>query len=115
MARATIRSLERAIAETKAEILRLGELRPGALSQQFNVCGKAGCRCKGTPPQRHGPYYQLSYTLKKKSTTRFVRKDDVERIQREIRCYAQLKQLVERWVNLATKLSDLKVRAKSQA
>ncbi|MFQ5655468.1 MAG: DUF6788 family protein, partial [Planctomycetota bacterium] len=47
MSEARIRQLERAIEKTKAQIAKLGELRPGALSQQYNVCGTPGCRCKG--------------------------------------------------------------------
>jgi len=55
-------SLEVRIEKLKQEIARLGDLRPGKLSQQDNVCGKADCRCKADPPQKHGPYYQLSFT-----------------------------------------------------
>lgn len=53
-----IRSLENQIERLKQEIAGLGDLRPGSLSEQYNVCGKAGCRCKASPPQKHGPYYQ---------------------------------------------------------
>jgi hypothetical protein len=64
-------SLEAQIAKLKQEIARLGDLRPGKLSQQYNVCGKADCRCKADPPQKHGPYYQLSFTRNGKSSTQF--------------------------------------------
>jgi len=37
-------------------------MRPGSLSKQYSVCGKAGCRCVDREkPRKHGPYYQLSY------------------------------------------------------
>ena len=111
MSKTKIRQLERAIEKTKAQIAKLDELRPGAVSEQYNVCGTAGCRCKGNPPQKHGPYYQLSYTLKKKSTSRFVKKQDLHRIRKEVQAYANLKGLVERWVELATELSDLKMHS----
>ena len=111
MSQRKIQQLERAIERTKAEITQLRHLRPGALTQQFSVCGTPGCRCTANPPQKHGPYYQLSYTLKKKSTTRFVRKEAVSRIRKEIKSYARLKRLVERWVELEAELSDLKLKA----
>lgn len=105
-----IQQLERAIERAKVQIAQLGDLRPGSLTQQFSVCGTPGCRCTANPPQKHGPYHQLSYTLKKKSTTRFVRKEELARIRKEIKTYARLKHLVERWVGLEAELSDLKLR-----
>jgi len=115
MSKAKIRRLEVAIEKTKSQIALLGELRPGTLSEQYNVCGTPGCRCKATPPQKHGPYYQLSYSLKKKSTTRFVKKEDLARVRKETKEYAKLKKLVERWVEQAAELSDLRMAPKRAA
>lgn len=53
------------------------ELRPGSFSTQYNVCGSPGCRCKTDPPKKHSPYYQISYTRKGKSSSRFVRNGDL--------------------------------------
>jgi len=56
-----------------AEVAQLGPMLPGTISTQWNVCGKSGCRCKDpVKPRKHGPYYQLSYTLAGKSSTVFV-------------------------------------------
>ncbi len=107
--------LEAAIEKIKSQIAGLGELRPGRLSEQYNVCGTPGCRCKANPPEKHGPYQQLSYTLKKKSTTRFVKKEDIARAKREVKNYSLLKQLIEEWVVLAAELSDLKMTPKKKA
>lgn len=71
-----IQSLERQIEKIKRELAQLGDLRPGSLSKQYNVCGNPNCKCKATPPKKHGPYYQLSSTRKGKSRTKFVRKED---------------------------------------
>jgi len=83
-----INRLEAAIEKIKSKVAELGDLRPGKLSEQYNVCGTPGCRCKASPPEKHGPYQQLSYTLKKKSTTRFVKKEDIARVRREVKNYA---------------------------
>lgn len=115
MNKVKIRQLEGAIERTKSQIAKLGELRPGTVSEQYNVCGTPGCRCKAKPPQKHGPYYQLSYSLNKKSTSRFVKKEDLARIRKEIKDYAKLKTLVDRWVALAAELSDLKMAPKRVA
>jgi hypothetical protein len=87
--------------------VRLGDVRPGSLSQQYNVCGNPRCRCKATPPRKHGPVYQLSYTWGGKSTTRHVRKEDVPQVKQQLRNYRRLRTLVERWVTLGMELSHL--------
>ena len=99
--------LERQIEKVKRDLMRLDELRMGSLSEQYNVCGTPGCRCKASPPEKHGPYHQLSYTRKGKSTTRFIRKPNLATIKRQLRNYARLRSLVDRWVDLAIELSDL--------
>ena len=101
------RSLAARIEEVKRQLVALGEMRPGSLSTQYNVCGSPGCRCKASPPKKHGPYYQVSYTRKGKSGTRFVRKEDLLSIQRQLKDYARMRMLVDRWIELATRLSDL--------
>lgn len=101
------RSLAAKIEEVKRQIAALGEMRPGSLSTQYNVCGSPGCRCKASPPKKHGPYYQLSYTRKGKSGTRFVRKEDLPSIRRHLKNYSRMRALVDRWIELATRLSDL--------
>jgi hypothetical protein len=109
-------SLQARIAKIKQEILALGmELQPGLLSQQYNVCGKAGCRCKADPPQRHGPYYQLSFTRKGKSRTQFVRREDLPLLQEQVRNYQQLKKLMDRWVALGMALSRLRLRQQQES
>jgi hypothetical protein len=100
------------IEDVKRRLLALGEMRPGSLSTQYNVCGSPGCRCKASPPRKHGPYYQVSYTRKGKSGTRFVRKEDLPSIRLQLKNYARMRRLVDRWVELATRLADLKLERK---
>ena len=83
-----------AVKRIKAKLLGLGPLLPGSLGQQWNVCGTPGCQCKDPKhPRRHGPYYQLSYTLQGRSSTVFVKPQDVAEVRRGIRRYAQFKRL----------------------
>ena len=103
----TEQELDREIKRIKRQIVQLGDLRPGTLSRQYNVCGTPGCRCKASPPQKHGPYYQLSLTRKGKSKTRFVRGEEVSSIQKQLQNYTKLRELVDRWIDLATERSDL--------
>jgi len=102
-------SLEARIETLKRAIVRLGDLRPGKLSQQYNVCGKADCRCKADPPQKHGPYYQLSFTRNGKSSTQFVRKEDLAVVRQQLRNYQRLRELIDRWIALGMELSRLRL------
>ena len=97
----TEREIDQRIAAIKREIGALGPLRPGSLSRQYNVCGNPTCRCKTDAAQRHGPYYQLSYTYQKKSSTQFVRAPDVAEVERQLNTYARLRTLVDEWVGLS--------------
>jgi len=68
-------------AQIKAS-LELGPVLPGTLEERYNVCGKAGCRCKDKiNPRKHGPYYHLSYSLKGRNSTVFVRRDDAATVR----------------------------------
>jgi hypothetical protein len=110
-----IRVLERQIVEIKRELMELGDLRVGSLSRQYNVCSSPGCRCKASPPSKHGPYYQVSYTRKGKSTTRAVPRQRLSEIRRQLRNYAKLRTLVDRWIDLATELSALRATPRADS
>lgn len=102
-----IQTLQREIDRIKKALTGLGELRPGSLSEQYNVCGKAGCRCKAEPPQKHGPYYQISYTRKGRSSSKFVKREDVTAVKRQIKNYEKMRKLIDEWIAAAEELSDL--------
>lgn len=102
-------ALERKIERIKRELQALGDLRPGSLSEQYNVCGVEGCRCKASPPKKHGPYYQLSFTRKGKSTSRFVRREELAVVRRQLKSYAKLRALVDAWIEAGMELSTLRL------
>lgn len=104
-----IRALESQIGRIKGELERLGDLRPGSLSVQYNVCGNPSCRCKADPPKRHGPYYQLSFTRKGRSRTKFVKKPQLKEVKKQLKSYARLRSLIDSWIELSTELCQLRL------
>jgi hypothetical protein len=104
-----VRALRAQIREVKHALAQLEVLRPGSLSRQFTVCGSAGCRCKASPPHKHGPYYHLSYTRNGKGGTRSIPKAHLPAVRTALANYARLRRLVDRWIDLATELSDLEI------
>lgn len=100
---------EKSVAEIKQQIEALGPVLPGSISQQWNVCGKPGCRCKATrDPKRHGPYPQLSFTVRGHSSTLFLKPQEValarEYVRRHRRFKALNAQLVLAYVALARRV-----------
>jgi hypothetical protein len=97
---------QRRIQRIKDELMALGDMRPGAITKQYNVCGKPGCRCKDSKnPQKHGPYFQLSYTHKGKSTTEFVKKDAVADARTLVSNYARFRNLTNEWISLSLRIA----------
>ncbi len=100
-------TIQRRIAQIKTELAALGRLRPGHRSQQYNVCGTPGCRCKAEPPRKHGPYYQISYTWQGKGSSEFVRRENLTEVQQQLRNYVRLRALVDEWIGLGLAAAKL--------
>jgi hypothetical protein len=112
----SIQQIERRIEQIKTQLAALGDMRPGSLSQQYNVCGKPSCRCKDPEnPQRHGPYYQLSWVHRGKSTTQFIRRPFVSQAKVELATYKIFRQLTEEWVELALQAAKMRLQAAKEA
>ena len=88
-----------------------GVTRPGSAL----VHRSPGCRCKATPPTKHGPHYQMRYTRNGESSSRFVKKDDLPAVRKQpnqpnqpTNC-ERMKLLMARWIDLATEWSSLRL------
>jgi hypothetical protein len=110
-----IAAIEAQIERIKQQLAELTALRPGTLTRQYTVCGSPGCRCKAVPPHKHGPYYHLSYTRHGKGGTRLIKKEDLVLVRTAAANYARLRRLVDRWIDLATELSDLTLQQRAAA
>ena len=85
---------ERKVQQLKDKLAKLGPMLPGSISEQWNVCGTPGCRCKDPKnPVKHGPYYQLSFTVGGRSSTMFIKKADLTEARRRLKRYQQFKTL----------------------
>jgi hypothetical protein len=108
MSRKNLEVLQKRIKEIQGQLSRLGSMRPGSLSEQYNVCGTPGCRCKDPQnPQRHGPYYHLNYSWQGRSRTEFVRAAEVEVVRRQLETYKLFRSLCSEWVALSLEVAQL--------
>lgn len=100
------------IKKIKKELEELGEIMPGSLSKQYNICGNPTCRCKDREnPRKHGPYYNLSYTWNGKGKTKFVRKEELVHTKERVKNYKILKRLVKQWVDLSLEIVELRKKS----
>src|SRR5512135_36179 len=91
--------LEKKIGKLKEKIAALGEVHPGTLSKQYNICGNPTCKCKDPDkPVKHGPYYNLSYTFHGRSKTKFIRQELVRDFMGYTSSYKKLKDYVDELV-----------------
>lgn len=101
----TINDIHQRLDRIKAELLALGPIHPGSLSEQYNVCGTPGCRCKDPKkPEKHGPYHQLSYTWRGRGRSRFVRPERLAAMREKVANHKRFRELTAEWVDLAVAL-----------
>jgi hypothetical protein len=94
------------IRQIKRELAGLGPMRPGSLSEQYNVCGTAGCHCKDPQqPRKHGPYYHLNYTWRGKARTQFVKAEAVAAVRLQLETYKRFRALCEEWVEVSLEVA----------
>lgn len=87
-------------------------MRSGSLSQQYNVCGSPGCKCKDSvSPKKHGPYFKLKTTIGGKPTTRFVKDQNVNLVKRQLQNYKKFDDLIRGWVQLANDLAEIEANS----
>ena len=98
----SIATLVAEIRSVQAELQKLGPMHPGSISKQYQVCGRAGCRCADPKhPQRHGPYHKLAYVYRGKPVCRFVRAGTERTLSERLAVYKRFRQLIDRWIELS--------------
>lgn len=82
------------IEQLKQKLVNLGAVLPGSISEQWNVCGTPNCKCKDSKnPKKHGPYYQLSFSVGGRSSSMFIKKEDISEARKRVRNYQEFKKL----------------------
>ncbi len=104
----TMQQIDEKILRLKQQLLALGPLHPGSLSQQYQVCGKPGCKCgDAKKPRPHGPYTKLTYVHRGNYTCRFVRAGSVQEVTALVAAFKTFRQLTEEWVALSIQRAQL--------
>jgi hypothetical protein len=97
-----IRQIETRIKTIQQELAALGPMHPGSISRQYQVCGRAGCRCADPhQPQRHGPYHKLAYVYRGRPVCRFVRAGTEAALRARLAAYKRFRHLIDQWIRLS--------------
>jgi hypothetical protein len=90
-----MKQMEVRIAEIKAELMALGDMRPGSISRQQRARG--------------GLYLHLSYTYQGKGKTEYVPPELEEKVNEQLANYKRFKVLTQEWIGLAMELARIKL------
>ena len=91
--------IEQKISRIKEELLKIGEMRPGSLTYQYQK-----------PKEKKGGFWQISYTYQMKSKTEYVRSEFIQDLKKQIVMFRRFKKLVQLWTDLAIKYSQEKIK-----
>jgi hypothetical protein len=91
--------IERRIERIKADLSKIGPMRPGSLTRQYK-----------DPRTKSGPYWQVSYTRNMRSKSDYVRSECAAEVRKEISAYKRFKKLMEEWVDLGIEASKLRMK-----
>jgi hypothetical protein len=96
---AQLEEMNRRIQRIKRELWEFGPMRPGSISRQYR-----------RPKEQERPFYQLSYTHRMRSHSEYVRPENLDSLRREIAAFKRFRKLINQWVDLALRASQLRVR-----
>jgi hypothetical protein len=90
----TLASIEQHRVALRAEVARVGAMRPGSLVARYRRCGKPGCHCARTGAVGHGPSWSLTHAVAGKTVTRIIPAAAVATTQQHLAEYRRFRDLV---------------------
>ena len=91
--------IQKQIAGIKGELMRIGKMRPGSLTYQYQ-----------RPKEKKGKFYQISYTYRMKNKTEYAKAEFVADLKGQIMTFKRFKRLIQQWIDLAIRHSQMKIR-----
>ncbi|MGH9292737.1 MAG: DUF6788 family protein [Acidimicrobiales bacterium] len=103
------------IAAELAQIASSGEVLPGTIAERRTHCGRQGCKCTAEPPEPHGPYFQWTRKVAKKTVGNWLSATQAEDYRAYIANDRRLRELLGRLeaIGLAALEADPRTRRKS--
>ncbi|MGH2651351.1 MAG: DUF6788 family protein [Actinomycetota bacterium] len=105
-----LETYERKYRDFAAELAQIGFISPGSLVLRETSCGKPGCRCRGEPPRRHGPYYQWSRALAGKTVSRRLAEGEAQLYRTWIDNRRRLERIVTEMEKMSAAAGEILLR-----
>jgi hypothetical protein len=90
-----------------ARLGQVGFAVSGSLTRRYTRCGKPGCRCQASPPQPHGPYYQLTRKVAGKTVTTRLTAGQAARYAEWIANQRELRRLLSEMEDISRQAAGL--------
>lgn len=111
----TIDELSRQRDVLRAQLVSVGDMRPGSLVARYRKCGKPSCHCAGQGERGHGPSWSLTHALEGKTRTKIIPAAAVPRTQEQIAEYRRFRRLIRELVDVSEKLCEDRLEAPQAA
>jgi len=98
-----------------SKITNLSDFRPGSLVERYRRCGKPYCHCAKPGAKGHGPSYSLTRSVKGKTVTKIIPKEEVEATRLQIQEYHRFREAVGELVETNDKICDAQLETKKEA
>ncbi len=98
-----------------SKINNLSDFRPESLVERYRRCGKPYCHCAKPGAKGHGPSYSLTRSVKGKTVTKIIPKEEVETTRLQIEEYHRFREAVGELVETNEKICDAQIEVKKEA
>jgi hypothetical protein len=98
-----------------SKITHLADFRPGSLVERYRRCGKPYCHCAKPGAKGHGPSYSLTRSVKGKTITKIIPKDEVEATRQQIQEYHRFREMIGELVETNERICDVRLEANKKA
>ncbi|MGO9458307.1 MAG: DUF6788 family protein [Acidimicrobiales bacterium] len=99
--------------ELAGQLAEIGLISSGSVTRRYTYCTSPGCRCKGDPPQPHGPYYQWTRKVNGKTVTRRLSAAEAKLYKEWIDNDRKVRRLLAQMRQVAAKAGELRLKATS--
>src|SRR5208283_2721652 len=97
----SLRELERQRADLWAQILELGDFRPGSITTTQGRCGNPNCHCHNPDEAGHGPNVRLTYKANGKTVTEsFATPAEQRKAERELAAFRRYQELSRAFIEI---------------
>jgi len=92
-----------------AQLAEVGPISAGSLTRRYTRCASPGCKCRADPPRPHGPYWQLTRKVNRKTVTRRLNADQAKLYRQWIANDRRLRRTIEQMRTIAARAAEIRL------